>query len=328
MQIAAFAIVVAIVTTLTNWSANSDPISSSPDMEPKAEAAASGVSVEAAAATVAEVVAAESLDVLEQPADNIRGSLRASMEQICSTLETAASHHELPISFFARLIWQESRFKVDARSPVGARGIAQFMPGTAEWRGLADPLDPIESLRKSADYLRELRQQFGNLGFAAAAYNGGSGRVQKWLKGRGGMPRETRDYVRIVTGSPIEEWRAKDGMVSQAGRIPLKVPCPAIVAVAAASAPDPAVKKEALPVRVVESPRSRRVGKRHKRGPKLKAIASIVVKERAAARSERGRRGTKLTRHGHTRSVVSRRVASRGRTAMSDIQIERRAQRM
>jgi hypothetical protein len=266
--------------------------------------------------------------VLEQPADNIRGPASASMEQICSTLETAASNHELPVAFFARLIWQESRFRIDARSPVGARGIAQFMPGTAEWRGLADPLDPIESLRKSADYLRELRNQFGNLGFAAAAYNGGSGRVQKWLKGRGGMPRETRDYVRIVTGSPIEEWRAKEGMVSQAGRIPLKVPCPALVAMAAGSEPDPMVKKEALPVRVVESPQSRRVGKRHKRGPKLKAVASLVVKERPAARSESGRRGTKSSRHGHKRTVASRRMPGRGNTAMNDQQIERRAARL
>jgi hypothetical protein len=259
MQSAAIAIVVAFVT-LTSSSAISQQISSNPEGEPKTQATVNASVADAAAAAAEAVSAGISLDVLEQPADHIRGPASASMEQICSTLETAASHHELPVAFFARLIWQESRFRIDARSPVGARGIAQFMPGTAEWRGLADPLDPIESLRKSADYLRELRNQFGNLGLAAAAYNGGSGRVQSWLKGRGKMPRETRDYVRIVTGSPIEEWRAKDGMVPQAGRIPLKVPCPAMVAMASASEPDPVVTKvrEAAPVLAVVSKPSRR----------------------------------------------------------------------
>ncbi len=50
-----------------------------------------------------------------------------------------------------------------AVSPKGAAGIAQFMPATASWHGLADPFDPIEALRHSAAYLRELLNQFGNL---------------------------------------------------------------------------------------------------------------------------------------------------------------------
>ena len=66
-------------------------------------------------------------------------------------------------------------------SPKGAEGIAQFMPRTADWHGLADPFDPIEALRHSAGYLRELRDRFGNLGLAAAAYNAGPGRVSAWL---------------------------------------------------------------------------------------------------------------------------------------------------
>jgi soluble lytic murein transglycosylase-like protein len=49
------------------------------------------------------------------------------------------------------------------------------MPQTASWHGLADPFDPIEALRHSAVYLRELRDRFGNLGLAAAAYNAGPG---------------------------------------------------------------------------------------------------------------------------------------------------------
>jgi soluble lytic murein transglycosylase-like protein len=86
-------------------------------------------------------------------------------------LEQAAAENALPVEFFARVIWQESRFNASAVSAKGAAGIAQFMPRTADWHGLADPFNPIEALRHAADYLRELRNRFGNLGLAAAAYS-------------------------------------------------------------------------------------------------------------------------------------------------------------
>ncbi len=134
-----------------------------------------------------------------------RPNYRRSTE-ICRTIDTAAAENDLPVDFFTRLIWQESRFNPRAVSRAGARGIAQFMPRTALWRGLNDPFDAVEALRGSADYLRELRNQFGNLGLAAAAYNGGSGRVRNWLDKRGGLPSETRAYVRIITGYSAEDW--------------------------------------------------------------------------------------------------------------------------
>ena len=84
-------------------------------------------------------------------------------DDVCRTLEEAAAENGLPVEFFARVIWQESRFNARAVSPKGASGIAQFMPQTAGWHGLADPFDPIEALRHSAAYLRELRDRFGNL---------------------------------------------------------------------------------------------------------------------------------------------------------------------
>ena len=118
----------------------------------------------------------------------------------------AARAHDLPHQFFARLIWQESRFKPYAVSPAGAQGIAQFMPGTAQWRGLADPFNPAEALNESARWLGELRRQFGNLGLAAAAYNAGPGRVSRWLAGRSDLPNETRSYVKIITGESAERW--------------------------------------------------------------------------------------------------------------------------
>jgi hypothetical protein len=127
-------------------------------------------------------------------------------DQNCLALAKAAASHDLPLDFFVRLIRQESNFDPNSVSHAGAQGIAQFMPGTARWRGLADPFEPLQALHESARWLRELREQFGNLGLAAAAYNAGPRRVQDWLAGRGGLPGETRAYVRIITGRAAEEW--------------------------------------------------------------------------------------------------------------------------
>ncbi len=126
------------------------------------------------------------------------------IDRLCQALASAAEEHDLPVPFFARLIWQESRFRQSAVSPVGAQGVAQFMPQTAAAYGLENPFDPIHALTVSARFLRELRNTFGNLGLAAAAYNGGSGRVQNWLARRSGLPEETRNYVKIITGHEPE----------------------------------------------------------------------------------------------------------------------------
>jgi soluble lytic murein transglycosylase-like protein len=61
---------------------------------------------------------------------------------VCTAIAVYAAHYALPEGFLARLIWQESRFDPAAISPVGAQGIAQFMPGTARLRALRNPFDP------------------------------------------------------------------------------------------------------------------------------------------------------------------------------------------
>ena len=134
-------------------------------------------------------------------------------EAMCLMIESAARAQDLPLEFFARVIWQESRFQSDAVGPVTrsgqrAQGIAQFMPGTASERRLLDPFDPVQALPKSAEFLNELRGQFGNLGLAAAAYNAGPRRVQEWLAGTGAMPQETRNYVVAITGTTVDDWAA------------------------------------------------------------------------------------------------------------------------
>ena len=146
-------------------------------------------------------------------------------EAMCLMIESAARASSLPLEFFARVIWQESRFQTDAVGPVTrngqrAQGIAQFMPGTANERGLLDPFNPVQALPKSAEFLSELRDQFGNLGLAAAAYNAGPKRIQDWLAGSGYMPQETRNYVFAITGSSVDDWAA----AGRNGKMPERAP--------------------------------------------------------------------------------------------------------
>lgn len=131
-------------------------------------------------------------------------------EDVCRIIAREARRRVLPPEFLARLIWRESLFDPNAVSPKGAQGIAQFMPGTARQRGLADPFLPHEALQASAFLLADLRRRFGNLGLAAAAYNAGPNAVAKWQAGSSGLPIETQDYVMFVTGRAVDDWSRPD----------------------------------------------------------------------------------------------------------------------
>jgi soluble lytic murein transglycosylase-like protein len=149
---------------------------------------------------------ADAADTGIDTTDNTHGT-EASLDELCNALFTSAQNNDLPIPFFANLIWQESRLRDDAVSKKGAMGIAQFMPEAAVENGLDDPFDPMQAIPASARFLHELRLQFGNLGFVAAAYNAGAHRVAEWLERRGSLPRETRTYVVRVTGLSADAWR-------------------------------------------------------------------------------------------------------------------------
>jgi hypothetical protein len=127
--------------------------------------------------------------------------------QVCAAAVEQSAVHSLDANFFVRLLWKESMFDPNAVSPKGAQGIAQFMPDTAERVGLADPFDPVSAVAASAKFLAGLKRQFGNLGLAAAAYNAGEGRVDRWKAGKSGMPLETQDYVAFITGKAVEDWK-------------------------------------------------------------------------------------------------------------------------
>jgi hypothetical protein len=129
-------------------------------------------------------------------------------EALCRLIDSAAQDYGVAADFLTNLIWRESSFRAHVVSPKGAQGIAQFMPGTAAERGLADPFDPEQAIPQAARLIADLTTRFGNAGLAAAAYNGGPTRLTKWLAGEGGLPAETRSYVLVVTGLAVDEWAA------------------------------------------------------------------------------------------------------------------------
>jgi soluble lytic murein transglycosylase-like protein len=145
------------------------------------------------------------------PTDQVTAGAASARDSICLMIESAARTNDLPVEYFARVIWQESRFQPNVvgprtRSGERALGIAQFMPRTAAERRLLDPFDPVEALPKSAAFLAELRDRFGNLGLAAAAYNAGPGRLREFMAGTRALPAETRSYVMAITGKSVDEW--------------------------------------------------------------------------------------------------------------------------
>src|SRR5262245_30284007 len=159
-----------------------------------------------------------------------------SREEVCDALVQSALSNDLPVPFFIRLLYQESTFRPAAISTAGALGIAQFMPETAAHRRLDNPFDPALAIPASARLLRDHYRKFGNLGLAAAAYNAGPRRVDDWRAKKTPLPQETQDYVKIITGFPVETWT-----VALAGVPAVKIqhgaPCEEVAGLLAADGP-------------------------------------------------------------------------------------------
>ncbi len=122
-----------------------------------------------------------------------------------SLIAQAAARNGLEPAVLHGLIEQESGFDPSATSSAGAAGLTQLMPGTASSLGVADPLNPAESIEGGARYLGGLMSEFGgNTTEALAAYNAGPGAVEQY----GGVPpyAETQSYVAKVL-SDAESYR-------------------------------------------------------------------------------------------------------------------------
>lgn len=242
-----------------------------------------------------------------------------SIEVVCDTLKAAAAANNLPLTFFLRLIWQESRFDPRAVSPAGAQGLAQFMPKVAAEKGLLDPFDPIQALPASARFLRDLRAQFGNLGLAAAAYNAGARRIQDWLAKRGTLPRETRDYVLKITGHAPERWLNTIPQAS-AFATPARAPCKAEEDEAVALIEPMPMPAEMLAA--IEAERSARA-----RADKAQKEAAAKSKGRAAIAARAQSSASKRAQLAAKQDKGSRReVAAKGRDSKLTARLKTKVQ--
>ncbi len=128
--------------------------------------------------------------------------LPAHGRQHAPAIEAAAREAGIDPALLAAVVRHESNFKQGVVSHAGAIGLAQLMPGTAEWLKV-DPHDPVQNLRGGARYLREQLDRFGSVDLALAAYNAGPNRVAQ----AGGVPQiaETQAYVPRVIAT-YQEW--------------------------------------------------------------------------------------------------------------------------
>ena len=114
-------------------------------------------------------------------------------------IASASLRWNVAMNLLSAQLYAESGFNPFATSPAGARGIAQFMPGTARAYGLTDPFDAAKAIDAQAHLMHDLLEQFGGkVSLALAAYNAGPGAVQRY----GGVPpyAETRAYVSKILG--------------------------------------------------------------------------------------------------------------------------------
>jgi soluble lytic murein transglycosylase-like protein len=111
-------------------------------------------------------------------------SLQERSRQLEPLIVESAKRYGIDPRILSSVCFTESRYRLDAISPKGARGLMQFMPDTARRYGLQDPHDPRAAIDAGARYLRDLLFRFnGRLDLALAAYNAGEGTVESFLTG-------------------------------------------------------------------------------------------------------------------------------------------------
>ncbi|WFS69575.1 transglycosylase SLT domain-containing protein (plasmid) [Agrobacterium leguminum] len=122
-----------------------------------------------------------------------------SQEEVAQMVREEAIRQGVDPNFAMAIAEQESRFRQSARSPVGATGVMQLMPGTAAELGV-NPYDTRDNIRGGVKYIKKLQGMFGDrYDLIAAGYNAGPHR-QSLREGRVPQIAETQNYVKKVTG--------------------------------------------------------------------------------------------------------------------------------
>ncbi len=204
--------------------------------------------------------------------------VRARARQYEPYMAAAAARHGIDPSVLWTIAYLETRFQPGLISPKGARGLMQFMPGTAARYGLTNPLDPIAAIDSAARYVRFLSERFGGrVDLVLAGYNAGEGAVEAFRDGRrlvlqsgkiinssgirtGGVPpyRETQGYV--AGGTAIYQNISATGIFSQTRRVRAPAP-PQSAPLPGHAAPDAAERSlymtsPAIPAMTQESKKS------------------------------------------------------------------------
>lgn len=138
-----------------------------------------------------------------------------STGQYDALVNQAAARYNVDPAVLHGLIQQESGFDPNSTSSAGAEGLTQLMPSTASSLGVANPLNPAESIEGGARYLSQMMSRFGgNVSDALAAYNAGPGAVERY----GGTPpyAETQSYVAKVLAY-AEAYRRSPSSLTVAG---------------------------------------------------------------------------------------------------------------
>lgn len=136
-------------------------------------------------------------NVISNTANQSLNPLTATKSQILNIVSSIAKKYEVDENLVKAVIKQESGFKSDAVSKAGAMGLMQLMPATARGLGVSDPLNPIQNVDGGVRYLKQMLSKYnGNVILALAAYNAGSGAVDKY----NGVPpyAETQNYVKSI----------------------------------------------------------------------------------------------------------------------------------